>query len=173
MRPLTKSRELASAHQVTNFLHNQFARTIENQVKEIENLIGLVATCGDMWSSPNNKMPYFGAMAAYIVIELRKKKRPLWKLKTTILGFRAVEGAHDGSNLGHYYFGLCRRVGIINVEKKVSKVSNLIGCCHMLTDNLMFLSLVPQPLITLPIMVLYVKLLLHFTVLLPSAFGMR
>lgn len=135
MRPLTKSRELASAHQVTNFLHNQFTLTLKLQVDEIDKVIGLIATCGDMWSAPHNKMPYFGAMAAYILIELRKKKRPTWRLKTTILGFRSVEGAHDGDNLGRYFFGMCRRVGIINVEKKVSKVRILQfkHCCHMST----------------------------------------
>lgn len=122
MRPLTKSRELASAHQVKNYLHNQFILTLEAQKAEIEGLIGLVATCGNMWSSPSNKMPYFGVMGAYIMIEMRKRKRPVWKLKSTIVGFRSVEGAHDGDNLGRYYFGMCRRVGIINVEKKVSKV---------------------------------------------------
>lgn len=122
MRPLTKSRELASAQQVIKYLHNQFALTLKATVAEIETVIGSIATCGDMWSSPNNKQPYFGAMASYILIEMRKKKRPVWKLKTTIMGFRSVEGAHDGDNLGRYYFSMCRQIGIIDVEKKVSKV---------------------------------------------------
>ncbi|KAF9060115.1 hypothetical protein BDP27DRAFT_1370813 [Rhodocollybia butyracea] len=77
------------------------------RVKEMQTVIGLVATCGDMWSSPSNKMPFFGAMSSYILIIPRKKKRPLWKLKSTILGFRSVEGAHDGDNLGRYYLGMC------------------------------------------------------------------
>lgn len=134
MRPLTKSHELASAHQVTNFLHNQFVLTMTKQAQEIEGVIGCVATCGDMWSSPNNKTPFFGAMASYILIVKGKKKRPQWRLKTTILGFRCVEGAHDGDNLGRYFFGMCCRVGIINVEKKISKVSDGVNVCHhMLT----------------------------------------
>lgn len=122
MRPSTKSRELASAHQVTSYLHNQFVHALKEQKKEIEGIIGLVATCGDMWSSPNNKMPYFGAMGSYILLVPQKDERPAWELRTTILGFCSVEGAHNGDNLGWYYFGICRRSGIINVEKKVSKV---------------------------------------------------
>lgn len=122
MRPLTKLKELPSAHQVTNYLHNEFVRTMKEKAAEIENVIGLIATCGDLWSADNNKVPYFGTTAAFILLVKRKDKRPRWVLKNTILGFRAVEGAHDGDNLGRYFFGLCRRAGIINVEKKISKV---------------------------------------------------
>lgn len=124
MRPLTKSRELASANQVTSYLHNQFVLTMNEKVTEMDQVIGLVSICGDMWLSPNNKTPHFGAMSSYILIEMQKKEHPIWKLKTSILGFTTVEGAHDGDNLGRYYFGMCRRAGIINVEKKVSKVSS-------------------------------------------------
>lgn len=126
MRPATKSRELASAHQVANYLHNKFVRTLKEQKKEIEGVIGLVATYGNMWSSPSNKMPYFGAMGSYILLVPRKNQRSRWELKTTILGFCSVEGAHEGNNLGRYYFGICRCAGIIDVEKKVSKVRDFV-----------------------------------------------
>lgn len=122
MRPFTKSRELGSSHQVTDYLHNEFVRTMKNQAEEIKGIVGLVATCADMWSSPSNKMPFMGANGAYIVIKMRKGKRPQWVLKTTILGFRGVEGAHDGENLGRYLFSVYQRAGIIDVENKVSKV---------------------------------------------------
>lgn len=121
MRPFTKINELASAHQVTTYLHNEFVRTMQEKAAEVSQVIGLVAACADVWSSPSNKMPYLGAMSAYILIVKRKNKRPLWVLKSTILGFRAIEGQHDGGNLGRYFFGLCRRAGIIDVEKKISK----------------------------------------------------
>ena len=143
MRPLTKSRELSSAHHIKQYLHNQFVRTLEAQVKEFESVLGLIATCGDMWSSPNNKMPYFGAMSAHIQILLRNKKRPAWKLKSTILGFKSVEGDHGGVNLGRYYFGMCRRVGIINVEKKISKVCCVWEIYHHLTASLFSLDQPP------------------------------
>lgn len=122
MRPLTKLKELPSTHQVMNYLHNEFIRIMKEKATKIENVIGLIATCGNLWSADNNKVPYFGTTAAYILLVKQKGERPRWVLKNTILGFRAVEGAHDGDNLGRYFFGLCRRAGIINVEKKISKV---------------------------------------------------
>lgn len=147
MRPLTKSHELPSAQQVIKYLHNQFALTLKATVAEIETVIGSIATCGDMWSLLNNKQPYFGAMSSYIVIEMQKK-RPVWKLKTTIMGFRSVEGAHDGDNLGRYYFSMCRRIGIINVEKKVSKVCFCVSLMPHTHVNV-WISLGHQPLIML------------------------
>lgn len=96
------------------------------QAAEIESLVGVVAACSDMWSSPNNKTPFMGTNGAYIVIKQRKNKRPQWILKSTILGFCRVEGAHDGENLGRYLFSVFRRAGIINVEKKISKVHGFV-----------------------------------------------
>lgn len=122
MRPFTKSNDLPSAHKVINYTHNEFIRTMKDKAVEIKSLIGRVAVCGDMWSSPNNKMPYMGTNGAYIVVKKRKKGRPQWILKTTILGFRGVDGAHNGQNLGRYLFGIFRRAGIIDIENKVSKV---------------------------------------------------
>ena len=126
MRPFTKSKELPSLHQVTDYLHNEFVRTMKEKKAEIEGIIGKVAICEDMWSSPANKMPFMGTAAAYIVVKRAKKQPPMWQLKSTILSFRVVEGAHDGENLGRYLFGVCRRAGIINVEKKISKVCGFI-----------------------------------------------
>lgn len=97
----------------------------ENAAEIKSRVIGRVAVCADLWSSPNNKVPYMGINGAYIVIKMRKKKRPQWHLKSVILGFRAVEGAHDGANLGRYLFGIFRRAGIVDVENKSSKVC---GC---------------------------------------------
>lgn len=125
MRPFTRSNELPSTHKVTDYLHNEFVRTMKEKATEIKSIVGLVSTCADLWSSPNNKVPYMGTNGAYVVIKMRKNKRPQWILKSTILGFRAVEGAHDGPNLGRYLFGIFRRAGIIDVENKMSKVC---GC---------------------------------------------
>lgn len=125
MRPITKSQELGSVHQVIDYMHNTYIQTMKAQAAEIKSLVGLVAACSDMWSSPNNKTLFMGTNGAYIVIKQRKNKRPQWILKSTILGFCRVKGAHDGENLGRYLFSVFRRAGIIDVERKISRVH---GC---------------------------------------------
>ena len=54
-------------------------------------------------------------------IEVKEGK---WKMRNSVIGFRALSGAHDGENLGRYTVGLLDRVGIM--DKKRSKVSWLI-----------------------------------------------
>lgn len=44
-----------------------------------------------------------------------------WKMRGSVIGFKALSGAHDGENLGRYTVGLLDRVGIM--DKKSSKVS--------------------------------------------------
>ena len=41
-------------------------------------------------------------------------KEGKWKLRTAVIGFKALSGAHDGDNLGRYSVGLLDRVGIMD-----------------------------------------------------------
>lgn len=40
-----------------------------------------------------------------------------WTLRSEVIGFRGLSGAHTGDNLGRYVIGLCERVGIIEPGK--------------------------------------------------------
>jgi hypothetical protein len=37
-----------------------------------------------------------------------------WKLKSAVIGFKALSGGHSGENLGRYSVGLLDRVGIMD-----------------------------------------------------------
>lgn len=77
---------------------------------------------GDTWSQDNNKQPFLGATATWVAISPETR---VWSTKHRVVGFRGIFGPHDGANLGGYFIGICRRVGIINVVKKVSKVGGV------------------------------------------------
>ena len=82
--------------------------------------LGKVSMTGDTWSSDNNKQPYLGSTAAWVAISPETR---VWTLEHKVVGFRGIFGPHNGSNLGGYFIGVCRRVGIINIVKRRSKVS--------------------------------------------------
>jgi hypothetical protein len=44
-----------------------------------------------------------------------------WKMRSEVIGFKAISGAHSGENLGRYAVGLLDRVGIMSA--KASKVA--------------------------------------------------
>ena len=46
-----------------------------------------------------------------------------WKMRSEVIGFKALSGAHTGKNLGRYAVGLLDRVGIM--DEKGSKVRTL------------------------------------------------
>lgn len=89
----------------------------------IQQAIGLLGGTGDSWSADNNKRPYLGGTGTFVrVVRIKGKIR--WSLKTVMLGFKAIEGKHDGDNLGRYFISMCIRIGIIDPVKKTSKVSS-------------------------------------------------
>jgi hypothetical protein len=47
-----------------------------------------------------------------------------WKLCSEVIAFKGILGSHTGENLGRYFLGLCKRVGIIN--SRGSKVRHLL-----------------------------------------------
>ena len=47
-----------------------------------------------------------------------------WKMRGSVIGFKAISGAHDGENLSRYTVGLLDCVGIMDKER--SKVSLIV-----------------------------------------------
>jgi hypothetical protein len=45
-----------------------------------------------------------------------------WKMKSAVIGFKSLSGAHTGENLGGYTVGLLDRVGIM--DENGTKASN-------------------------------------------------
>jgi hypothetical protein len=70
-------------------------------------------------------MGFLGVTAHWI-----EGKEGKWKMRASVVGFRALSGAHDGKNLGRYLVGVLDRVGILS--KTASKVRNIL--LHRLTN---------------------------------------
>jgi hypothetical protein len=60
-------------------------------------------------------MGFLGVTAHWIEVTDGK-----WKMRSAVIGFKALSGAHTGENLGRYTVGLLDRVGIM--DKEMSKV---------------------------------------------------
>ena len=73
---------------------------------------GLVLTTADCWSVDTTKASFLGVTAHWIEVKSGK-----WRLRSEVIGFRPVSGEHSGGNLGRYFVGVCKRVGIINAER--------------------------------------------------------
>jgi hypothetical protein len=63
-------------------------------------------------------MGFLGVTAHWIEVKEGK-----WKMRASVVGFRALSGAHDGKNLGRYLVGVLDRVGILS--KTASKVPGI------------------------------------------------
>ena len=70
----------------------------------------------DGWSADTTKMGFLGMTAHWIEVKDGK-----WKMRSEVIGFKAISGAHSGENLGRYAVGLLDRVGIMSA--KASKVA--------------------------------------------------
>jgi hypothetical protein len=68
-------------------------------------------------------MGFLGMTAHWIEVNDGK-----WKMRSEVIGFKAISGAHSGENLGRYAVGLLDRVGIMS--KNTSKVSLWLGAIH-------------------------------------------
>jgi hypothetical protein len=55
------------------------------------------------------KQGYLGMMAHWIDLNTASGK---WTLQAEVVGFYLIRGTHAGSDLGHYFVGLCDRVDI-------------------------------------------------------------
>ena len=72
----------------------------------------------DAWSADTTKMSFLGMTAHWI-----KVKGTEWKLRSEVIGFKAISGAHTRENLGRYAVRLLDRVGIMDENR--SKVRYL------------------------------------------------
>lgn len=83
---------------------------------------GKISTTMDLWSADQTKASFFGLTAHWIQVDQSKK----WNIKSHVIAFQAISGAHTGDNIGRYFMGLCDRVGVISwAQSKVRTESNL------------------------------------------------
>jgi hypothetical protein len=64
---------------------------------------GKVSITADGWSADTTKQGYLGLTGHWIHLMDTGK----WVLRSEVVGFWALSGAHSGDNLGHYCIGLC------------------------------------------------------------------
>lgn len=67
------------------------------------------------------KQGFLGVTGCWVEVTL-ERGRDCWRIRKAVIGFKAIHGAHDGANLSRALFAVYRRAGIVDVEKKVSKV---------------------------------------------------
>jgi hypothetical protein len=77
----------------------------------------------DGWSAETTKMGFLGMTAHWIEVKGNE-----WKMRSAVIGFKAISGAHNGENLGRYVVGLLDRVGIMDENR--SKASHCISLRH-------------------------------------------
>jgi hypothetical protein len=70
----------------------------------------------DGWSVDTTKASFLGVTAHWIDVKNGK-----WRLQAEVVRFRGISGDHSGANLGQYFLGVCKRVGIVNAQR--SKVN--------------------------------------------------
>jgi hypothetical protein len=84
-------------------------------------------------------MGFLGMTAHWI--EVKGKE---WKMRSEVIGFKALSGAHTGENLGRYAVGLLDRVGIM--DEKGSKVRHVLPCVIKISHScLLLLALYSNP----------------------------
>ena len=49
-----------------------------------------------------------------------------WKMRSEVIGFRAVSGEHSGANLGRHFMAVCQRIGIIDSKRSKVRIETLI-----------------------------------------------
>jgi hypothetical protein len=77
-----------------------------------------VSITQDRWSADMPKAGFQGMTAHWIEVKEGK-----WKMKASVIGFKALSGGHNGENLGRHLVGLLDNVGIM--DKKILKDCHL------------------------------------------------
>ena len=77
----------------------------------------------DGWSADTTKVGFQGMTVHWIAVTEGK-----WKLRSAVIGFKALSGGHSGENLGRYSVGLLDCVGIM--DKTRTKVCPVAVACH-------------------------------------------
>ena len=70
--------------------------------------MGHIATTTDSWTADNTKGSFLGVTAHWIEI-----KDDTWKMRSSVIGFKALSGSHSGDNLGRQFVGILKRAGIV------------------------------------------------------------
>jgi hypothetical protein len=73
-------------------------------------------------------MGFQGVTAHWIEVKDGK-----WKMRGTVIVFKAISGAHDGENLGRYTVGLLDHVGIMDKKKLEGQ---LISCSFLRSSHI-------------------------------------
>src|ERR1700678_4438447 len=131
MRPQSNTSDLPSSYDVKVHLHNQFVE----HMKELKDDI-IVSNCVEVRLHETilsnvfavrsrQDINYWRRMTAHW-IEVKDQK---WKMRSEVIGFKGLSGAHSGENLGRYAVGLLDRVGIMS--NKTSKVCHLYFLCDL------------------------------------------
>jgi hypothetical protein len=81
----------------------------------------------DLWSVDQTKAAFLGVTAHWIHTDPKSKK---WTLKSQVIAFQGISGAHTGDNIGRYFVGLAERVGV--VAPTASKVRIIFFAGHEL-----------------------------------------
>jgi hypothetical protein len=58
-----------------------------------------------------------------------------WKMRSEVVGFKAISGDHGGDNLGRYFMGLCDRVGICNQDGSKVSIPHVIMSSQIRLSN--------------------------------------
>jgi hypothetical protein len=106
-------------------------------------------------------MGFLGMTAHWIEVKGNE-----WKMRSEVIGFKALSGAHTGENLGRYTVGLLDRVGIM--DEKRSKVRHVFYLLYTFNLTAIFfkisISSIRQPLTTQVTTTRLVKPLKKFTI---------
>jgi hypothetical protein len=79
-------------------------------------------------------MGFLGMTAHWI-----KVKDGKWKMRSEVIGFKGLSGAHSGENLGRYAVGLLDRVGIMSA--KTSKACGFVLYSYYLIAHHLIIAL--------------------------------
>ena len=89
---------------------------------------GKISTTMDLWSADQTKASFFRLMVHWIQVDQSKK----WNIKSHVIAFQAISGAHTGDNISRYFVGLCDHVGVISQAQSISKVTRHLRCLSCL-----------------------------------------
>lgn len=102
---------------VNSEISNRFADYIRDIRNEIKRAPGKISVNWDLWTADTSKLSYFGLAAQWISVEDGS-----WMFRAEVIACHRILGAHNGTNLGHYFMRFTERVGITSKDSKTSNV---------------------------------------------------
>ncbi|KAF8680603.1 hypothetical protein AX14_004549 [Amanita brunnescens Koide BX004] len=135
MRPKTRTKELPTPHDVIVYLHNAYIKFMNQIKEEFTDAPGQISVTADAWTADTTRASFFGMTGHWIDV-----KEGNWKLRSTVIGFRAISGDHSGHNLARYFVSICKRAGIITEKNSklgrvtVDNTANNLTMCEKVSD---------------------------------------